>query len=82
MSEFITLFQNFLYAIVGMAMAFTGYEAYNRYMDRREKQDVLKSIADAHQTAVTSMVGIHSISKTEDAIERSEKKNEDKAQAK
>jgi len=82
MSEFITLFQNFLYALVGMAMAFTGYEAYNRYMDRREKQDVLKSIADTHQMTMQSMLGIHSISKTEDAIERSEKKNEDKAQAK
>jgi hypothetical protein len=76
MSEFVTLFQNFLYAIVGMAMAFTGYEAYNRYMDRQDKKDVLKSIADAHQTAVTSMLGIHSISKTEDAIEKSEKKEQ------
>ena len=65
-----------------MAMAFTGYEAYNRYMDRRDKQDVLKSIADAHQTAVTSMLGVHSISKTEDAIERSEKKGEDKQPSK
>jgi hypothetical protein len=56
-----------------MALAFTGYEAYNRYMDRKEKQDVLKSIADTHQTAIASMMGIHSLSKTENVIIRNEK---------
>ena len=74
MSEFITLFQNFLYVLTALALAYTGYAVFERYMDRQDKKEVLKSIADAHNTAVTSMMGIHSISKTSEAIEKAEKK--------
>jgi len=82
MSEIITLFQNFIYVLTALALSVTAYGIYDRYMDRQEKKDVMKSIADSTQTAVTSMMGIHSVSKTEDAIERSEKKNEEKTQSK
>jgi hypothetical protein len=82
MSEFITLFQDFLYVLSASILAFTAYGVYDRYMDRQDKKEVMRSIADTHQMTMSSLLGIHSVSKTEEAIEKSEKKNEEKAQAK
>jgi len=82
MSEFATLLQNFLYVLTALALAYTGYGVFERYMDKQEKKEVLKSIADAHNTAVSSMMAIHSISKTGEAVEKSEKKEAQSAPAK
>jgi hypothetical protein len=76
MAEISTLFQNFIYVLTALALSFTGYQVYDRYMDRQDKKDVLKSIADSHNTAVSSMMGIHSMSKTKEAIDASENKKE------
>jgi len=74
MSEFVTLFQDFLYVLIASVLAFTAYGAYDRYMDRQDRKDVMRSIADTHQMTMQSMLGIHSVSKTQEAIRESEKK--------
>jgi Tfp pilus assembly protein PilE len=74
MSEFVTLFQDFLYVLIASVLAFTAYGAYDRYMDRQEKKEVMKGIADTHQMTMMSLQGIHSVSKTQEAIRDSEKK--------
>ena len=79
MSEFVTLFQDFLYVLIATILAYTAYGVYDRFMDRQDRKDVLKGITDTHQMAVTSMMGIHSISKTQDSIEKSENKNQQTA---
>ena len=82
MSEFVTLFQDFLYVLTATVLAITAYGVYDRYMDRQERKEVLKNIADTHQMAVQSMLGIHSISKTSEAIEKAEKKESQSSGAK
>ena len=74
MSEFVSLFQNFLYVLSATVLAITAYSAYDRYMDRQEKKEILKNIADTHQIAVQSILGMHSISKSSEPIEKTEKK--------
>jgi len=82
MSEFATLFEDFLYALTALALAVTAYSIYDRYIDRQDKKEVLKSIADTHNATLTSMMTIHSISKTGEALEKSEKKEAQPAPAK
>jgi len=74
MTEFITLFQDFLYVLTATVLAVTAYGVYDRYADRQDKKEMMKTIAETHQMTVQSMLGIHSISKTSEAIEKSEKK--------
>jgi Tfp pilus assembly protein PilE len=74
MTEFVTLFEDFLYVLTASVLAFTAYNAYERYMDRQDRKDVLRSIADTHQMTMQSMLGIHSVSKTHKAIRESEEK--------
>jgi len=76
-----TLFMDFIYTLTALALAFTGYNIYDRYMDRQDKKDVMRSIADSHNTALTSMMGIHSLSKTQEAIEASQKKEPRESQS-
>jgi Tfp pilus assembly protein PilE len=74
MTEFVTLFQDFLYVLTATVLATVAYGAYDRYMDRQDKKEVMRGIADTHQMTMQSMLGIHSMSKTQEAIEKSEKK--------
>jgi len=74
MAEFVTLFQDFLYVLTASVLAFTAYGAFDRYMDRQDKKEMMRSIADTHQMTMQSMLGIHSVSKTQEAIKDSEKK--------
>jgi Tfp pilus assembly protein PilE len=74
MSEFVTLFQDFLYVLTASVLAFTAYNVYDRYVDRQDRKDMMRSIADTHQMTMQSMLGIHSVSKTQEAIRDSEKK--------
>jgi len=74
MSDFVTLFQDFLEIMLASILAFTAYNVYERYVDRQDKKDVLRSIADTHQMTMHSMLGIHSASKTHEAMKENEKK--------
>ena len=74
MSEFITLFQDFLYVLMASILGYTAYSAFERYIDRQDRKDVLRSIADSHQMTMQSLLGIHSVSKTHEAMRESEKK--------
>jgi len=76
MSGIEPLFQDFIYVLTALALSFTGYNVFDRFLDRQDKKDVMRSIADSHNTALTSMMGIHSLSKTQEAIEASHKKEE------
>ena len=38
MSEFVTLFQDFLYVLTATVLAITAYGVYDRYMDRQERK--------------------------------------------
>ena len=68
MTEFVTLFQDFLYVLTATVLATVAYGAFDRYMDRQDKKEVMRSIADTHQMTMNSMLGIHSVSKTQEAI--------------
>jgi len=81
MSGIEPLFMDFIYTLSALALAFTGYNVYDRYMDRQDKKDVMRSIADAHNTALTSMMGIHSLSKTKEAIDSSEGKGKEEGKS-
>jgi Tfp pilus assembly protein PilE len=74
MTEFVTLFQDFLYVLTASILAFTAYSAFDRYIDRQDKKEVMRAIADTHQMTMQSMLGIHSVSKTQEAIKDAEKK--------
>jgi len=74
MAEFVTLFQDFLYVLTATVLATVAYGIYDRYADRQDRKDMMRSIADTHQMTMQSMLGIHSVSKTQEAIEKSEKK--------
>ena len=74
MTEFVTLFKDFIYTLVALSLAYAGYSVFDRYMERAERKEIMKSIADAHTTAVTSMMGIHSTSTVKEAIQKEEDK--------
>jgi len=74
MTEFVTLFQDFLYVLTASVLGFTAYSAFERYIDRQDRKDVLRSIADTHQMTMQSMLGIHSVSKTHEAIREAQNK--------
>jgi len=74
MSDFVTLFQDFLEIMLASILAFTAYNVYERYVDRQDKKDALRSIADTHQMTMNSLLGMHSVARTHEAMEKSEKK--------
>jgi len=74
MAEFVTLFQDFLYVLTATILGTVAYGAFDRYMDRQDKKEVMRSIADTHQMTMNSMLGIHSVSKTQEAIREDKEK--------
>lgn len=75
MSDLVTLFQNFLDVMLAGVLAYTAYSVFDKYIDRQDRKDAMKTIAETHQMAISSMMGIHSMSKTHEAINNSEKQN-------
>ncbi|ALG96849.1 hypothetical protein [Acidianus bottle-shaped virus 3 strain ABV3] len=73
MSEFAGMLQNFFYLLTALALGTVGYSVFERYMDSKDKKEVLKSIADTHNTAVTSMMSAHSVKQVKEATKEEDK---------
>lgn len=48
MDPFVSMFQTFLEVLVATILAYTGYEIYERRLERHEKTEILKSLRDIH----------------------------------
>lgn len=71
MSAILTMFQTFLYVLIATVLSFTGYEIYERRVERQEKAEVMRSLVDLHHVRTIG-----------DVIEKQEEKQDKQTQAK
>lgn len=71
MSAILTMFQDFLYVLIATILAFTGYEVYERRMERQEQSEAMRNLVDLHRMKTIG-----------DVIEKQEDKENKQAQNK
>lgn len=66
---FVNMFSTFLEVLIGTILAFTGYQVYERKIEKDERSEIMKSLVD-----------VHHISTMESAIDKAQKKQEASSQ--